>query len=101
MSGGVAASEGASPSAFVSRRLCFPQTPSPFLLQNQQYTLTVIYMRGLVLFAAKKKFKQISKLKGSEPCGVMASSPPKKQANNEFSEEKPITKRTLTLLLPL
>ncbi|KAI9108418.1 hypothetical protein K1719_020609 [Acacia pycnantha] len=52
-------------------------------------------MRGLVLFAAKKKFKQISKLKGSEPCGVMASSPPKKQANNEFSEEKPITKENI------
>ncbi|XP_028774869.1 uncharacterized protein LOC114731779 [Neltuma alba] len=49
-------------------------------------------MRGPLLLATNKKLKQILKVKGSGSCGVMATLPPKKQANNEFSEEKTITK---------
>ncbi|XP_054825395.1 uncharacterized protein LOC129322952 [Prosopis cineraria] len=52
-------------------------------------------MRGVALLAAKRKFNQISKVKGSGSCGMMATSPHKKKANNEFSEEKPITKEDI------
>ncbi|KAJ1416131.1 hypothetical protein SESBI_17653 [Sesbania bispinosa] len=62
--------------------LTIPSSPFRFNLLDGK--VAIKYMRGLVLLTAKNRFKQIYPLNGSR--GILATSTPKKQENNESGE---------------